>query len=54
VGAALRRHLGALSGLGPEALQDDRYDRFRGLGAVTEPPPLAMPLLEGAVEPPSA
>jgi acetyl-CoA carboxylase carboxyl transferase subunit alpha len=54
VGAALRHHLGALVGLSPEALQDDRYDRFRGLGAVTEPPPLTMPLLEGAAEPPSA
>ncbi|MBJ94506.1 MAG: acetyl-CoA carboxylase carboxyl transferase subunit alpha [Rickettsiales bacterium] len=34
VRAALQKHLGELSSLGPEALRQDRYDRFRSLGVV--------------------
>jgi acetyl-CoA carboxylase carboxyl transferase subunit alpha len=34
VRGAIERHLGALSALGPDALRQDRYDRFRSLGVV--------------------
>jgi acetyl-CoA carboxylase carboxyl transferase subunit alpha len=37
--AALRRHLRELKELGPAAVVDDRYRKFRKLGPVTEPPP---------------
>ena len=37
MGAALRRHLRALRPLGPGALVDDRYAKFRKLGPVTQP-----------------
>jgi len=36
VGDAIERHLVALEALSPEALVDDRYRRFRGLGAFVE------------------
>jgi len=36
LGAALRRHLRALRPLGPAALVDDRYAKFRKLGPVTQ------------------
>jgi acetyl-CoA carboxylase carboxyl transferase subunit alpha len=36
VGDAIERHLTSLEALGPEALVDDRYRRFRGLGAFVE------------------
>ena len=36
VGDALARHLDELAALEPEALREDRYDRFRRLGKVTE------------------
>jgi acetyl-CoA carboxylase carboxyl transferase subunit alpha len=36
VGDAIERHLAALEALSPEALVDDRYRRFRGLGAFVE------------------
>ncbi len=36
LGAALRRHLAELDGLGPEELRLDRYRRFRKLGTVIE------------------
>lgn len=48
VGAALGRHLEALRGLSVEALLDDRYRRFRELGAVLEPAALALPGAEPA------
>ena len=32
--AALEHHLGELKGLSPKALEADRYDRFRKLGAL--------------------
>ena len=35
----LRRHLRELKELGPNAIVDDRYRKFRKLGPVTEPPP---------------
>lgn len=36
LGSALRRHLGELREMSPEALQADRYTRFRKLGSVLE------------------
>jgi acetyl-CoA carboxylase carboxyl transferase subunit alpha len=36
VDEALGRHLDALRALGPGALRDDRYQRFRALGEYTE------------------
>ncbi len=39
LGAALRRHLRELRQLGPQALVDDRYAKFRKLGLVTSPAP---------------
>ncbi len=36
VGEAIARHLGELEGLSPEALREDRYDRFRRLGRFQE------------------
>jgi acetyl-CoA carboxylase carboxyl transferase subunit alpha len=40
VGDALRRHVGSLIGRSADELLDDRYARFRALGAMTsqEPP----------------
>ncbi|MCO4772619.1 MAG: acetyl-CoA carboxylase carboxyltransferase subunit alpha [Deltaproteobacteria bacterium] len=38
VGETLKRHLDELSELGPDALRDDRYARFRKLGAMTTAP----------------
>jgi len=35
LGAALRRHLSAISGLSPEALVEDRYRKFRAMGVFT-------------------
>jgi acetyl-CoA carboxylase carboxyl transferase subunit alpha len=45
LGLALRRHLRELKDLGPKALVDDRYAKFRKLGPVTEPrtEPVATP-----------
>jgi len=37
LGTALRKHLRALRELGPGALVDDRYAKFRKLGPVTQP-----------------
>ena len=37
LGGALRRHLRALRQLGPGAIVDDRYAKFRKLGPVTQP-----------------
>jgi acetyl-CoA carboxylase carboxyl transferase subunit alpha len=37
LGATLRRHLRELRQLGPQALVDDRYAKFRKLGPVTSP-----------------
>src|SRR5712692_2813801 len=39
LGAALRRHLRELRQLGPQALVDDRYAKFRKLGPMTSPAP---------------
>ena len=36
VGAALKKHLTPLMKLGPEELKEDRYRRFRGLGAFAQ------------------
>jgi acetyl-CoA carboxylase carboxyl transferase subunit alpha len=38
LGQALERHLGELEGLSPAALREDRYCRFRDLGALIEDP----------------
>jgi acetyl-CoA carboxylase carboxyl transferase subunit alpha len=46
VGEALGRHLGALRELSVEALLDDRYRRFRALGAGVEPSARALPTPE--------
>ena len=43
VGASLRKHLDELLPLSPEALQADRYRRFRDLGAQLESAPAALP-----------
>jgi acetyl-CoA carboxylase carboxyl transferase subunit alpha len=37
LGTALRKHLRTLRELGPGALVDDRYAKFRKLGPVTQP-----------------
>jgi acetyl-CoA carboxylase carboxyl transferase subunit alpha len=39
LGATLRRHLRELRTLGPQAVVDDRYNKFRKLGPVTSPGP---------------
>jgi acetyl-CoA carboxylase alpha subunit len=36
LGEALGRHLAELSSLSPEALRDDRYRKFRHMGAFVE------------------
>ena len=36
LGESIKRHLAELTALGPEALPNDRYARFRSLGAFTE------------------
>jgi len=36
LGASITRHLEQLSSLGPDALPDDRYRRFRSIGAIDE------------------
>jgi hypothetical protein len=36
LGEALAKHLDQLAGHGRKALKDDRYDRFRRLGAVLD------------------
>jgi acetyl-CoA carboxylase alpha subunit len=36
LGAALEENLSQLKGLAPKALEADRYDRFRKLGAMAE------------------
>ena len=35
--AALRRHLRDLRTMGPEQIVEDRYQKFRKLGPITEP-----------------
>ena len=39
LGRALRRHLAELRGLSPQGLREDRYRRFRSLGAMLEAAP---------------
>jgi acetyl-CoA carboxylase carboxyl transferase subunit alpha len=45
LGAVLRKHLRELREMGPRALADDRYAKFRKLGPVTEPA-LAVPSVQ--------